>query len=218
MVSTLLFPCKSSLDFYKNSEYKSILSQQKMTFQASNSKGRNFLDLLGDNLNPIKPLSFKDNLQLLQFGHSNSLCARASRAITNHTPIGEYRLRFFPRESFICPCGLYPIETRQHILHECYRFNNYWNPRRDTLSHFSLFLQFNPSAFAFPQSLIFYVTDCITLLFQTLYSFYLCLVLFLLCFFVIHLFLSSCCICLNICSYEVATTICPYTPCNKLLI
>jgi len=57
---------------------------------------RNFLDLLGDNLNPIKPSSSKGSPWLLQFGHSNSLCAQASRAITNHAPIGEYRLRFFP--------------------------------------------------------------------------------------------------------------------------
>ena len=62
MVFTLLFPYKSSWDFCKKSKCESILSQWKMTFQASNSKGRNFLDLLGDNLNPIKPLSFKDNL------------------------------------------------------------------------------------------------------------------------------------------------------------
>jgi len=150
MVSTPLFPCKSSWDFCKKSECEFILSQWKMTFQVSDSKGRNFLDLLGDNLNPIEPSSSKGSPWLLQFSHSNSLCTWASRAITNHTPIGEYRLRLFPQESFTCPCGLYPIETRWHILHECHRFNNYWNLRRDTLSHFSLFLQFNPSAFAFP--------------------------------------------------------------------
>ena len=67
-----------------------------MTFQASDSKGRNFLDLLGDDLNPIKPSSSKGGPWLLQFGHSNSLCTRASRAITNHAPIGEYRLKLFP--------------------------------------------------------------------------------------------------------------------------
>jgi len=67
-----------------------------MTFQASNSKERNFLDLLGDDLNPIKPSSSKGSPWLLQFSHSNSLCTQASRAITNYAPIGEYRLRFFP--------------------------------------------------------------------------------------------------------------------------
>ena len=66
-----------------------------MTFQVSDSKGKNFLDLLGDDLNPIEPSSSKGSPWLLQSGHSNLLCARASRAITNHAPIGEYRLRLF---------------------------------------------------------------------------------------------------------------------------
>jgi len=83
-----------------------------MTFQVSDSRGKNFLNLLDDNLYPIKPSYSKGGPWLLQFGHLNSLCACAIRAITNHTPIGEYRLRFFPRESFTCPCGTYPIETR----------------------------------------------------------------------------------------------------------
>ena len=118
-------------------------------FQASDSKGKHFLDLVDGDDNPIEPSYTRGGSWLKFFGHSNSLCARASRAITNHAPIGEYRIRFFPREDFSCPCGSYPIESRHHILHECRRFNNYWNPRRDLISHFVLFLEFNPGAFAF---------------------------------------------------------------------
>ena len=55
----------------------------------------------------------------------------------------------FPNEEFVCPCSNYPIKTRQHILYECKRFNNYWNLRRDTIAYFILLLQFNPSAFSF---------------------------------------------------------------------
>ena len=124
-----------------------------MTFQALDNKGRNFLELLDDNLNIIEPSYSKGGSWLKFFGHSNSLCARAMRAIVNHTPIGEYQLRFFPREDFTCPCGLYLIETRRHILHECKRYNNYWNPRRDTLAHFILFLEFNSSVFSFDSHL-----------------------------------------------------------------
>ena len=120
-----------------------------MTFQASNSKERDFLNLLNNDLDSIEPLCFKDGLWLLQFSYSNSLYAQASRAVTNHAPTGEYQLKFFPRENFACSCGLYPIETRQYILHKYCRFNNYWNLRRDTLAYFSLFLQLNPSAFMF---------------------------------------------------------------------
>jgi len=37
-----------------------ILSQWRMLFQALNSKGKIFLDLLDDNLNPLKPSSIKE--------------------------------------------------------------------------------------------------------------------------------------------------------------
>ena len=90
-----------------------------MRFQASDSKGNNFLDLLDNNFNTIEPLYIKGELWLQAFRHFNSLCARATQAITNHVPIGEFHLRFFPNKNFSCPCNEYPIETRRHILHEC---------------------------------------------------------------------------------------------------
>ena len=123
-----------------------------MTFQASDGKGRHFLDLVDDNLETIEPSYTKEGLWLQSFGHSNSLCTRATRAITNHALIGEYCLCFFPKEDFKCPCGSYLIETRRHILHECIIHNGYWNPRRDTLSHFVMFLSANPKDFAFIDS------------------------------------------------------------------
>jgi len=123
-----------------------------MTFQASDGRERQFLDLVDDNLNIIEPSYIKGGPWLQFFGHSNSLCARATRAITNHAPIGEYRLRFFPSEEFKCPCGNYPFESRRHILHDCIRFNGYWNPRRDSLSHFVMFLVANLNAFTFIDS------------------------------------------------------------------
>ena len=79
-------------------------------FQASDGKGNQFLDLLDDDLNPIELSYIKGGPWLQSFGHSNSLCARATRAITNHAPIGEYRLRFLPNMDFSCSCNNYPIE------------------------------------------------------------------------------------------------------------
>jgi len=149
---TPLFPCKSSWDFDRKNECDDLLKQWKMFFQASDNKGRHFLDLLDDDLCPIEPSYAKGGSWIKYFGHSNSLCPRATCTIVNHAPIGEY-LRFFPSEDFSCPCGNYPIETRHHILHECRRFNNYWNPRHDTISHFTLFLEFNKNAFSFEESI-----------------------------------------------------------------
>ena len=125
-----------------------------MTFQASDGKGRNFLELLNDDLNVVELSYIKGGPWLQMVGHSNLLCAQATRAITNHAPIGEYRLRFFPNSEFLCPCNEYPIETRRHILFDCNRFNGYWNPRRDILKHFVMFLNANPNVFAFNDSLV----------------------------------------------------------------
>jgi len=80
--------------------------------------------------------------------------ARATKVITNHPPIGKYRLRFFPREDFSCLYRLDPIKSRHHTLHEYKRFNNYWNPKKDLISHFVLFLEFNLGVFAFNNAFI----------------------------------------------------------------
>jgi len=120
-----------------------------MTFQASDGKGKQFLDLLDDDFNIIELAYTKDRPWLQVFSHSNLLCTRATRAITNHAPIGECCLRFFSNKDFKCPCDNYSIKSRRYILHKCRRFNEYWNPRRDSLNHFVMFLITNPKAFTF---------------------------------------------------------------------
>ena len=136
----------------KKSKSDDILNIWKMTFQALDLKENQFLNLLDDDNNIIEPSYTKGESWLKVFDHSNSLYACALRVITNHAPIGKYRLRFFLREEFRYPCGLYSIESRCHILHECKRFNRYWNLRRDFLCHFVMFLEANPSAFIFIDS------------------------------------------------------------------
>ena len=96
-----------------------------MMFQVSDLKGKQFLNLVNSNNNLLEPSYIRGSPWLQNFGYSNSLYTRAFRAITNHAPIGKYRLRFFPNEEFRCPCGQYPIKLRCHILHECRRFNKY---------------------------------------------------------------------------------------------
>ena len=138
-----------SWDYSRKIKCDDILNTWKMTFQASDGKGRQFLDLLDDNFNIIKSSYTKGGSWLQSFGHLNLLCTCAMRAIISHTPIGEYRIKFFPNKEFKCPCGTYPIKSRRHILHNCIRFNRYWNPRWNFLSHFVMFLVANPNAFAF---------------------------------------------------------------------
>ena len=107
-----LFSSKLSWDLSKKNECNNLLNRWKMTFQALDLKGKHFLDLVDSNDNIIELFYIKGGLWLKYFGYSNLLCTRALRAITNHAPTGKYRLRFFFKEDFCCPCGQYPIETR----------------------------------------------------------------------------------------------------------
>ena len=90
-----------------------------MTFQALDLRGCQFLNLVNDDNNLIKSSYVNSGLWFKYFRHSNSLCIRVMRAIVNHAPISEYRLRFFLREEFKCSYSLYPIKSRHHILQEC---------------------------------------------------------------------------------------------------
>ena len=49
-----------------------------MTFQASDLKGKQFLDLLDGDDNIIEPSYVKGGSWLKSFGHSNSLCVQAT--------------------------------------------------------------------------------------------------------------------------------------------
>ena len=108
---TPIFPCKTSWDYSKKTKCDDILQNWKMTFQVSDGKGRYFFNLLDDKLNNIELFYIKRGPWLQSFEHSNRLYACASRAITSHALIDEYKLRFFPREEFKCLCSLYPIKS-----------------------------------------------------------------------------------------------------------
>jgi len=144
-----VFPNKSSWNFSMKKESDLIICNWQMTFQALDVKSRNFLVLLNNDYCSIKPTYMKSGAWLKTFRHLKSLCARATRAITNHVPIGEYQLKFFSKENFNYLCRNYPIELKYHILHECRRYNNYWNPNRELLNHFVAFLEHNSRVFSF---------------------------------------------------------------------
>ena len=87
---------------------------------------------------------------LSQFVHSITLCARATRGILGHDPIGEYRARFIPNEPTACPCDEAALETRLHILMDCPRFpKDRITSQTPLLKDLIQFLSSNPPAFAF---------------------------------------------------------------------
>jgi len=122
-------------------------------FKHQTKKGHQFLELLNDDNKPLEPTYSKGRSWLKYFGYSTSLCTRATRAIVNYALISKYWLRFFLWEEFKCLYGTYSIETRHHILFDCKRYDKYWNLRRDTISYFMLFLEFNSSVFTFRESI-----------------------------------------------------------------
>ena len=122
---TPLFSCKTSWDFSKKKKSDNIINIWKMMFQALDLKEKQFLDLLDNNNNIIKPSYVKESSWLKTFSYLNCVCTHTTRAINNHTPIGEYRLRFFLRKEFKYPCSLYPIKSKHYILYEYNRFNSY---------------------------------------------------------------------------------------------
>ena len=69
------YPTKISWDFCKKSNCDESIKLWKMTFQASDGKGKHFLDLLDDDLNVIKPSYARGGPWLQTFGHSNLLYA-----------------------------------------------------------------------------------------------------------------------------------------------
>ena len=82
-----------------------------MTFQTSNLKENQYLELLDDSYHTITSTYIKRDFWINQFDYLNFLYAKATRVITNHISIRKYCLRFFPRENFNCLYKLYPIES-----------------------------------------------------------------------------------------------------------
>ena len=87
-----MFPCKSSWDFSKKRKYDNLIQNWKITFQASDQKGQQFLNLVDNNNNSIEPSYINEGSWLKFMSHSNSLYARVTRATVNHASTSEYRL------------------------------------------------------------------------------------------------------------------------------
>ena len=126
------------------------LDTWRTSFIRPSSQGRYFLSLKGGIKNLLQPFYAKGGGWLPFIGESVTLCARATRAILNHAPIGEFRQRFFPVECTQCPCSHCQVETCRHIFANCRWFAHF--PLTDlvpTVKDFVKFLKEHPSAFAF---------------------------------------------------------------------
>ena len=93
------------LDTLRSKSAATCLDAWRTSFACPSSQGRYFLPLKGGIKNLLQPSYAKGGGWLPFIGESVTLCARATRAILNHAPIGEFRQRFFPAECTHCPCG-----------------------------------------------------------------------------------------------------------------
>jgi len=148
-----IIPSKMSWEFIKKEECDIIVRKWQMYFQASNFKGRYFLNLNNSDGQPICLTYFKDKAWLKHFHLFNLLYVHITRLITNHTLIGKYKLRFFPNKLFTCPCGNSSIEIRSHILHEYIQYVKLWNPKWKFFKDVLMFLKFNPEVFCFQEGI-----------------------------------------------------------------
>ncbi|KAF5347025.1 hypothetical protein D9756_011012 [Leucocoprinus leucothites] len=140
----------ATLDFLRHKATNDCQKSWETTFWKKKYRGNGFL-LSKKNRKFIIPTYVKGGMWLPLANESPQLCARMTRAILNHAPIGAYRERFFPLEQISCRCG-HRLETRHHILSYCplYPIRTQWVqcafPQYEFLVEF---LKKNPAAFAF---------------------------------------------------------------------
>jgi len=79
----LVLPSKTSQDYSRKDECNLIIQKWQMYFQASNFKGRNFLNL--NNSKPIQPSYSKEGAWLKYFSLSNSLYAWVTSNLIDST-------------------------------------------------------------------------------------------------------------------------------------
>ncbi|KAF5313927.1 hypothetical protein D9619_013086 [Psilocybe cf. subviscida] len=69
--------------------------------------------------------SLKPTKRAKQYSRRREIFGRLVQARTGHAYTGEFRRRFFPSEPFRCPCDNQTIETREHIITTCPRYEEH---------------------------------------------------------------------------------------------
>jgi len=112
-------PSKNSYLFSRKKECDGALIEWQKAFSTEKRKGQLFLDFEDDKQRVIKPTYTKGGSWLPSIGFINALCVHFTRMTTGHTPIGEYRQRFFPNSPTSCPCSQADLQTCEHIIMQC---------------------------------------------------------------------------------------------------
>jgi len=138
-------------DALQSKSAAACLDVWRTSFVHPSSQGHHFLPLKGGIKNLLQPSYAKGGGWLPFIGELVTLCARATQAILNHAPIGEFRQCFFSTEYTQCPCGHCQVEIRRYIFANCCQFAYFLlTDLVPTVKDFIKFLKEHSSAFAFP--------------------------------------------------------------------
>jgi ribonuclease HI len=118
---------RATLNFCREKSSVQNLDHWDNMFNDPKYCGSNFLHLWGKEGKMPQPSSHKGGKWLQAFGSDVRLCARVSRAILNHAPIGDYRQHFHVGDrNYRCSCrkitllrDMRVLETRHHLLTNC---------------------------------------------------------------------------------------------------
>jgi len=114
--------CRVLFDFAWAAKEMAYQKEWHKDFSNPARQGKSFLELVGFNGRPLKPMTSKGGVwSLFLAASSNSMTARTCRATVGHAPMGKYCLHFHPGELTHCWCPPRPLQTRDHILCICPR-------------------------------------------------------------------------------------------------
>ncbi|KAF8703925.1 hypothetical protein AX14_014100 [Amanita brunnescens Koide BX004] len=88
-------------------------------------------------------------------GNDIGMLSRMARALTNHAPTGEYRMKFHQGLNPHCPTCPHHVQSRTHILFSCPRYFplhsslTNWSHDKSNSKSWKTFFSRNPSAFTF---------------------------------------------------------------------
>ena len=150
-------PPRILLSNFVNDFTKHMTTHWQTLFASRSFKGNQWLPL-HRNKKVFKPaVKNKATTNFFHLLSANDIgtLSRMARAITNHAPIGEYRLRFHPDLDPICPACPQCLQTRTHVLFHCSRYvplhssATNWAHDRNNSKLWKDYFSCNPSAFMF---------------------------------------------------------------------
>ena len=145
------------LSNFINDYTKRMALHWRILFSTTSFKGRQWLPIRHKK-KVLKPIIRNKATTNFFFNISNNdigMLSRMACALTNHAPIGEYRMRFYPDFDPLCPACPLHVQTRKHVFFHCPRYMplhsslTNWSHDKANSKSWKSFFTCNVSAFTF---------------------------------------------------------------------